>query len=179
MANIKQQRKRVKITERERAENIRYKSRIKTMFRSLTVAADEDKDLAVRLSLELNSLIDKAVARGVIHANNAARKKAQVARMVETPAGGGLARGPATTESKEDRSKAERRAERNETKRAKKAEARASAKARVAAEAEAEEATAASKAEEAKVGVAPAAEDAAPEAEAEESPEAAEESTEE
>ena len=51
MANIKQQRKRVKIARRERLENLRYKSRIKTMFRSLSVAAQDDQDKAQQIGL--------------------------------------------------------------------------------------------------------------------------------
>ena len=83
MANTKQQRKRVKIAERERTENLKYKSRIKTMFKTLTIAAREDKERASRLAIELISLIDKAASRGVIHENNAARKKSRVSSMVK------------------------------------------------------------------------------------------------
>jgi len=83
LANTKQQRKRVKITERQRTENLRYKSRIKTMFKTLTVAAQEDKERAAALGIELMSLIDKAASRGVIHENNAARKKSRVASIIE------------------------------------------------------------------------------------------------
>ncbi|MEK6537356.1 MAG: 30S ribosomal protein S20, partial [Actinomycetota bacterium] len=107
MANTKQQRKRVKIAERERTENLKYKSRIKTMFKTLTIAAREDKERASRLAIELISLIDKAASRGVIHENNAARKKSRVSSMVKLAEGTGKPKGPATRdargESKEDK----------------------------------------------------------------------------
>jgi len=37
------------------------------------------------VAAQLTSSIDKAAAKGVIHANNAARKKSRVARMVAAP----------------------------------------------------------------------------------------------
>ena len=56
MANTKQQRKRVLIAQRQRLENLRYKSSIKTHFRHLktTVAAGETEaaaDIAKKLDL--------------------------------------------------------------------------------------------------------------------------------
>ncbi|MBJ7353384.1 MAG: 30S ribosomal protein S20 [Thermoleophilaceae bacterium] len=81
MANIKSQQKRILRAERERDENRRYTSAIKTYFRRLEAAveggnadqADEDHKVLV-------SKIDKAVKRGAIHRNNGARKKARAAR---------------------------------------------------------------------------------------------------
>jgi ribosomal protein S20 len=134
LANTKQQRKRVKIAAREHGENIRYKSHIKTMFRSLSVTADEDQEKAVEMALELNSLIDRAAGHGILHENNAARKKAKVAAMVTLPEGTGLAKGPEKTEASEgNANKAEKRIERGKARHKKKVEARASAKARAAA----------------------------------------------
>lgn len=133
MANIKQQRKRVKIARRERLENLRYKSRIKTMFKSLSVAVGEDKEKAQRLGLELISLIDKAASRGVLHANNAARKKSRVTAMVKLPEGIGKPPGPATKEPRNGKSKAQRRVERSQAKRAKKADTKEKQAAKTAA----------------------------------------------
>jgi small subunit ribosomal protein S20 len=79
MANIKQQKKRVGIAARQRFENLRYRSTIKTLTRRLERAAREGKaDDAHR---ELVQWIDKAAARGALHRNTAARKKAQAARI--------------------------------------------------------------------------------------------------
>ena len=84
MANTKQQRKRVRIAQRQRLENLRYKSSIKTYFRSLqdTVSAG-DEDAAQQVALKLTSTIDKAAAHHAIHRNNAARKKSRVAHLLK------------------------------------------------------------------------------------------------
>ncbi len=122
MANIKQQRKRVKIASRERLENLQYKSRIKTMFKTLSLAAAEDKDKAQQLALELIALIDRAAGRGVLHANNAARKKSRVTAIIQLAEGVSKPAGPATTEPKSGKSKADSRVERTAAKRSKKEE---------------------------------------------------------
>jgi small subunit ribosomal protein S20 len=83
LANTKQQRKRVLIAQRQRLENLRYKSSIKTHFRRLkdTVAAGEN-EAAADVARKLTSAIDKAAAHNAIHSNNAARKKSRVARLL-------------------------------------------------------------------------------------------------
>jgi len=83
LANTKQQRKRVRIAQRQRLENLRYKSSIKTHFRRLkdSVTAG-DSDSAAQTAKKLTSTIDKAAARNAIHKNNAARKKSRVARLL-------------------------------------------------------------------------------------------------
>lgn len=79
MANTAQQRKRVRIAQRQRLENLRYKSAIKTHFRSLRSAASAgDEETARQAATKLTSTIDKAAAHNAIHKNNAARKKSQV-----------------------------------------------------------------------------------------------------
>lgn len=83
MANTKQQRKRVRIAQRQRLENLRYKSSIKTYFRRLTESIKAgDADSAAKTAKKLTSTIDKAAARKAIHDNNAARKKSRVARLL-------------------------------------------------------------------------------------------------
>ena len=75
MANIHSQKKRILRAERERLENRRYTSTIKTYFRRLGVAvADEEHRRLV-------STIDKAVKRGALHRNTGARKKSRAARV--------------------------------------------------------------------------------------------------
>lgn len=81
MANIKQQKKRILIAERQRMRNLRYRSTIKTLFRSLTEAAEQGADDVAARARSLEHLIDRAAAEGVIHRNNAARKKSRVARI--------------------------------------------------------------------------------------------------
>ena len=83
MANIKQQRKRVRIAARQRIENLRYRSTVKTLTRRLEAAVGDADD--ERLAAEHRTLvrwIDKAAARGALHRNAAARKKAQAAKLV-------------------------------------------------------------------------------------------------
>jgi small subunit ribosomal protein S20 len=80
MANIKQQKKRVRIAARQRLENLRYRSTIKTLTRRLEAAAGGEGDVAAE-HRELVRLIDRAAARGALHKNTAARKKAQAAKL--------------------------------------------------------------------------------------------------
>jgi small subunit ribosomal protein S20 len=82
MANIASQKKRILRTQRERLENRRYTSTIKTYFRRLeaAVAAGED-DTAEAEHRRLVQLIDKAVKRGALHRNTGARKKSRAARL--------------------------------------------------------------------------------------------------
>lgn len=82
MANIASQEKRIARTEREREENRRYTSRVKTSFRSLrgAVEAGDSEKVAAEQRL-LSSRVDKAVRSGALHRNNGARKKARAARI--------------------------------------------------------------------------------------------------
>lgn len=83
MANIKQQKKRVEIAARQRLENLRYRSTVKTLTRRLRAAVDEgDADQVRATHVELQRRIDRAAATGALHRNAAARKKAQAARIV-------------------------------------------------------------------------------------------------
>jgi small subunit ribosomal protein S20 len=81
--NIKQQEKRVRIAARQRLENLRYRSTIKTLARRLeTAIADGDAETIASEHRELVRVIDKAASHGAIHSNTAARKKSQAARAV-------------------------------------------------------------------------------------------------
>ncbi len=83
MPNIRQQEKRVRIAARQRLENLRYRSTIKTLVRRLQAAvADGDAEAVAVQHRALVRTIDKAAARGAIHRNTAARRKAQAARIV-------------------------------------------------------------------------------------------------
>ncbi len=83
MPNIKQQEKRVRSAARQRLENLRYRSTIKTLTRRLqTAIADGDTELATSEHRELVRTIDRAAARGALHRNAAARKKSQAARIL-------------------------------------------------------------------------------------------------
>ena len=83
MPNIRQQEKRVRIAARQRLENLRYRSTIKTLAKRLENAvADGDAEAIASEHVALVRVIDKAASRGAIHRNAAARKKSQAARIV-------------------------------------------------------------------------------------------------
>lgn len=82
MANITSQKKRILRSERERLENRRYTSKIKTYFNRLQAAVEsDDKSQADADHKVLVKTIDKATSNGVLHRNNGARKKARAARI--------------------------------------------------------------------------------------------------
>jgi len=82
MANILSQEKRIHRSERERLENRRRTSTVKTHFRRLQAAVEAgDADTIEREHRQLISTIDKAAEHGALHRNNAARKKARAARI--------------------------------------------------------------------------------------------------
>jgi small subunit ribosomal protein S20 len=83
MANIASQKKRILRAERERLENRRYTSAVKTYFRRLEAAVEgKDAETAAAEARQLTSLIDKAVKRGALHRNTGARKKSRVSRLL-------------------------------------------------------------------------------------------------
>src|SRR5712692_3205759 len=83
MPNIKQQKKRVRIAAQERLENLRFRSTAKTLARRLREAVDAgDNAKTAEEHKRLVSWLDRAAARGAIHKNTAARRKAQADRLV-------------------------------------------------------------------------------------------------
>jgi small subunit ribosomal protein S20 len=82
MANIRSQEKRNQRSERERLENRRRNSTVKTYFRRLESAIESSDSSAIDAEYRsLISKIDKAAEHGALHRNNAARKKARAARI--------------------------------------------------------------------------------------------------
>jgi small subunit ribosomal protein S20 len=82
MANIHSQEKRIHRAERERIENRRRTSQVKTWFRRLEDAVGKnDTTTADTEHRSLVSRIDRAVKTGALHRNNGARKKARAARI--------------------------------------------------------------------------------------------------
>jgi small subunit ribosomal protein S20 len=83
MPNIQQQKKRVLIASRQRDENLRYRSTIKTLGKRLEAAvADGDAEAIATEHLTLVRMVDKAVSKGAMHKNTAGRKKSQADRLV-------------------------------------------------------------------------------------------------
>lgn len=83
MANIKSQIKRIKTNEKARLRNKAVKSELKTHVRKVRVAVEAgDKDAATAALQAANRKLDKAVSKGVIHANQAANRKSALAKAV-------------------------------------------------------------------------------------------------
>lgn len=78
MPNIKSAKKRVKVTKTKTLQNKIYKSSLKTIIKKYKAAlAEGNKELASKTYLEAVSKLDRAVSKGIIHKNNAAKKKSQ------------------------------------------------------------------------------------------------------
>lgn len=92
MPNIKSSEKRVLIAERNRVQNKNYSSAVKTLVKKCltavtqyTAAPTDEALKEVQSAMSAaTSKIDKAVKRGVLHRNNAARKKSNLAKAVKT-----------------------------------------------------------------------------------------------
>ena len=83
MANIKSAKKRVLIAEANHQKNIAFKSTIKTAVKSvLTIAQSEDKSTLDKAVSKVYQLCDKAVVKGILHKNTAARKKSRLVKAI-------------------------------------------------------------------------------------------------
>jgi small subunit ribosomal protein S20 len=83
MPNTKQQKKRVRTAAQERLENLRYRSTAKTLAKRLEAAVQAgDKSRVETEHRELVRWLDRASARGALHRNTTARRKARAARLV-------------------------------------------------------------------------------------------------
>ncbi len=82
MANIKSQIKRNKQNEKAHQRNKAVRSELRTRTKAANTAAeqgDEDAEELTRLAIKR---IDKAAAKGVIHKNQAARRKSRLVKSV-------------------------------------------------------------------------------------------------
>ncbi|MGN6245265.1 MAG: 30S ribosomal protein S20 [Motilibacteraceae bacterium] len=85
MANIKSQIKRIKTNEKARLRNKAVKSELKTYVRKTREAvAAGDAGTAQELLKTASRKLDKAVSKGVIHKNQAANRKAALAKSVSS-----------------------------------------------------------------------------------------------
>ena len=83
MANIKSAKKRILTAERNRVKNVAFKSSIKTAVKKvLELAKDGDKKNIDSAVSQAYKLCDKAVSKGVLHKNTAARKKSRLTKAV-------------------------------------------------------------------------------------------------
>ncbi|MDD4164964.1 MAG: 30S ribosomal protein S20 [Eubacteriales bacterium] len=87
MPNIKSAKKRVKVIDAKTLQNKMFKTSLKTTVKKYKAAlAEGNKELASKTYLDAVSKIDKAVSKGIIHKNNAARKKSQYTLMLNNMA---------------------------------------------------------------------------------------------
>ena len=83
MPNIKSAKKRVLVTETKTMQNKAFRSAMKTSIKKYEAAlAEGNKELASETSLKAVSMIDRAVNKGIIHKNNAARKKSKFTKLL-------------------------------------------------------------------------------------------------
>lgn len=83
MANIKSQIKRVKTNQARTERNRAAKSELRTWIRKVREAVERGDAVAAQDALGTASKkLDKAVSKGVIHANSAANKKSAMAKKV-------------------------------------------------------------------------------------------------
>ncbi len=83
MANIKSQIKRIGTNKKAQERNKAIKSELKTLVRATreAIAAGDKAKASEKLALASKKL-DKAVSKGVIHANQAANRKSAIASQV-------------------------------------------------------------------------------------------------
>ena len=82
MASHKSAKKRIRTTERRRIINKNNESRIKTLLKK--ALSSTDKEETEKIYKEAVSVLDKSVTKGIIHRNNAARKKAALTKYLNT-----------------------------------------------------------------------------------------------
>lgn len=85
MPNVKSAKKRVRQTAKRRLRNKSYKTRVKNSVKKVLAAieAKEEKEVVNELLSSTFSVIDKAAKKGVIHRNNADRKKSKLTKRVK------------------------------------------------------------------------------------------------
>ena len=84
MANIKSAKKRVLIAEANRQRNVAFKTSIKTAVKKvLALAVESDKEALNAAISKVYQLCDKAVSKGILHKNTAARKKSRLVLAVK------------------------------------------------------------------------------------------------
>lgn len=84
MAKSKTPAKRIKQAEKNRLRNKVYKTRLKNLQSKFEASLKEnDIEVAKDNLLQLTSIIDKSVSKGVLHKNNAARKKSKLTRKLQ------------------------------------------------------------------------------------------------
>lgn len=83
MANIKSAKKRILTAEKNRVRNVAMRTSIKTAVKKVLEAATAKDNEVIKTTLaKAYQLCDKAVSKGVLHKNTAARKKSRLTKAV-------------------------------------------------------------------------------------------------
>jgi small subunit ribosomal protein S20 len=80
VANTRSAMKRIKQNEKRRLRNRAARSTIRSSLKTARTAAAEKSPQSKEVVLEAIRVLDRAVSRGIIHRNTAARKKSALAR---------------------------------------------------------------------------------------------------
>lgn len=78
MANTKSAQKRIRSDERKRVRNLKVRSRVKTFIKKAESTIGENNEATIEALRQACSELDKAASKGVIHKNNAARRKSRL-----------------------------------------------------------------------------------------------------
>lgn len=85
MPNIKSAKKRVLVSETKSMQNKAFKTALKTSVKKYEAALEAgDKETAKETYVAAVKKLDKAVAKGLIHKNQAAHKKSQFTRKLNS-----------------------------------------------------------------------------------------------
>ena len=96
MASSKSAEKSARVSERNRIQNRPIKSAVKTQIsKTLRLIASQDMEAAQAAAVVAISTLDKAAQKGVIHPNNAARRKSRLMHKLN-PALASAQHGPAS-----------------------------------------------------------------------------------
>ncbi len=85
MANTKSAKKRIRSNERKRVRNTMYRSRVKTAVKKAeqSIFAGTMDEATIR---EAISTLDRAAGKGILHKNNAARRKSRLMKKLNAAA---------------------------------------------------------------------------------------------
>lgn len=84
MPNIKSAKKRVIVNQKKTEQNKNIRSAVKTEIKKIEILIKENKtEEAKALLPHVFSVIDSAASKNIIHANNAANKKARLAKKLD------------------------------------------------------------------------------------------------
>lgn len=85
MAKSKTPAKRARNAEKARVRNKSYKSALKTGIKRFELSlTGDDVDASRDILLKATSLIDKSASKGILHKNNAARKKSRLTKKLNS-----------------------------------------------------------------------------------------------